>query len=131
MANNPPISHEPMEAHGVSEPTPHHPVPYILIFASLLVLTVVTVLAGMVHFDSNVVRVLIALAIACVKGTLVAMFFMHLKFEGKLIYLIAIVPLILTVILVAALIPDTRPGVLFSTPVSPPAEEVTSPERGL
>jgi hypothetical protein len=34
------------------------------------------------------------------------MFFMHLKFEGKLIYLIFIVPLTLCVLVIVALIPD-------------------------
>ena len=37
---------------------------------------------------------------------LVAMFFMHLKFEGKLIYMMVIVPLILCVLIIFALIPD-------------------------
>jgi cytochrome c oxidase subunit 4 len=50
--------------------------------------------------------VLLALAIATVKGSLVALFFMHLKFEGKLIYLIFLVPLALCILLVCALIPD-------------------------
>jgi hypothetical protein len=53
-----------------------------------------------------VIKVLVALAIASVKATCVAFFFMHLKFEGKLIYTIFIVPLLLCVLLTVALIPD-------------------------
>jgi hypothetical protein len=34
------------------------------------------------------------------------MFFMHLKFEGKLIFMIFVVPLALCVLLVVALLPD-------------------------
>ena len=34
------------------------------------------------------------------------MFFMHLKFEGKLIYMIFVVPLGLCVLLIVALLPD-------------------------
>ncbi len=50
---------------------------YGMVLASLLVLTAVTVAAARVHFPGagNVVA---ALAIATVKATLVALFFMHL-----------------------------------------------------
>lgn len=98
------------EPHGHSEPPPHHAVNYFNVFVLLVVLTVVTVgayftlMAMGVH--NELVRVIVALSIAAVKAAFVATFFMHLKFEGKLIYLIAIVPLILTVLLVVALIPD-------------------------
>jgi cytochrome c oxidase subunit 4 len=70
------------------------------------VLTIVTVLVAMYRFDLEIVNVLLALAVASVKGALVALYFMHLKYEGKLIYLIFAVPLGLSVLLVVALIPD-------------------------
>ncbi len=101
---------EPEEAHGHSEPMPHHHVNYLLIFGCLLVLTAVTVLAAFIHFDTELITVGIALLIAFVKATLVARYFMHLKFEGKLIYLILFAPLALCVILVVALIPDIGHG---------------------
>ena len=97
----------PEEPHDISRPTPHHVVPYFTIFWVLIGLTVITVAVAMFcHFPTEVMNVLIALAIASVKGLCVALFFMHLKFEGKLIYLIFIVPLILCVLIVTALIPD-------------------------
>jgi len=99
-------SRMPEEPHDVSRPMPHHAVPYFLIFFALLILTGVTVGVAFVTFPSELINVLIALAVAIVKGTLVALFFMHLKFEGKLIYLIVIVPLILCVLIIFALIPD-------------------------
>jgi len=98
--------HEPEEPHDVSRPMPHHHVPYVTIFIILVALTVVTVAVAFIHIESEIAKVLLALLIASIKGACVAMFFMHLKFEGKLIYLIAGVPLVLTVLLVAALIPD-------------------------
>ena len=101
---------EPEEAHGHSEPMPHHHVNYFLIFGCLLVLTAVTVGAAFIHFGNELITVGIALLIAFVKATLVARFFMHLKFEGKLIYLILFAPLALCVILVVALIPDIGHG---------------------
>jgi cytochrome c oxidase subunit IV len=101
---------EPEEAHGHTEALPHHAVPYFLIFGCLIVLTVLTVAAAFLHFGSELVTVAIALLIATVKATLVARYFMHLKFEGKLIYLILFAPLALCVILVVALIPDIGHG---------------------
>jgi cytochrome c oxidase subunit IV len=99
-------SRMPEEPHGVTVPMPHHEVPYFKIFLALVVLTAVTVAIAFVHFPTELINVLAALAVAIVKGSLVALFFMHLKFEGKLIYLIVIVPLILCVLVVTALIPD-------------------------
>ncbi len=115
-----PGEHE--EAHGVTTPTPHHHVNYIAIFLSLVVLTAVTVGVYFLHPTSEVVKILLALLIASVKAILVAYFFMHLKFEGKLIYAIFIVPLLLCVLLVVALIPDVLRGPLFNRPVFSPAE---------
>src|SRR5687767_8680531 len=97
---------EPEEPHGVSVPAPHHHVNYYFIFFSLVILTIVTVLVAFHRFESEVVNLLLALLVASIKATLVAMFFMHLKFEGKLIYLIFVVPLALCVLLIVALIPD-------------------------
>jgi len=109
MTQNP-AARIPYEPHGTSAPTPHHQVNYFAIFVALVVLTVVTVAVAFKRFDSELVNVLLALLIASVKASLVALYFMHLKFEGKLIYFIAIVPLVLCIILVCALIPDIANG---------------------
>ena len=99
-------AHEPEEPHGHSEPMPHHKVNYLGIFILLVALTVVTVIVAFVHIESEAKKVLIALTIASIKAAFVALFFMHLKFEGKLIYLILLVPVFLSVVLVISLIPD-------------------------
>src|SRR4051812_21280201 len=101
---------EPEEPHGHSEPLPHHPVPYYHIFGILIALTVVTVLIAFYRFSNELVNVLLALTVASVKATFVARFFMHVKFEGKLVRLILFAPLVLCVILMAALIPDVARG---------------------
>jgi len=60
---------------------------YMLVFGSLMVLTLVTV--GVRYLDLPVVpAIMIALAIAMVKGSLVACYFMHLISERKLILII-------------------------------------------
>ena len=94
------------EAHGHSHAAPHHTVNYYRIFGYLVVLTIITVAVAFVHLESELMKVLVALTIASIKACFVALFFMHIKFEGKLIRFVLYVPLILTVILIAALIPD-------------------------
>lgn len=62
----------------------HHVLPmkvYTTVFISLLVLTVITVLAA--QFDFGSLNAFIAIAIATIKATLVALYFMHLKYDNK------------------------------------------------
>jgi cytochrome c oxidase subunit 4 len=109
-----PTSREPEEPHGVTAAAPHHKINYFAIFAALVILTIVTVCVAFYRFENETVNLLLALLIASIKATLVAMFFMHLKFEGKLIYVIFCVPLVLCVLLIVALIPDVMHGPLFN-----------------
>jgi cytochrome c oxidase subunit 4 len=60
---------------------------YMVVFGSLMVLTLVTVGVRYLHLPV-VPAILIALAIAMVKGSLVACYFMHLISERKLILII-------------------------------------------
>jgi len=96
----------PEEPHDVTRPHVEHKVNYIAIFATLLGLTVITVAIAFVNIQSELAKVLIALFIASIKAWFVLTYFMHLKFEGKLIYVITIVPCFLCVLVVVALIPD-------------------------
>jgi cytochrome c oxidase subunit IV len=102
------------EPHAVSVPMPHHKVNYVGIFVLLCLLTVVTVAVAFVHVEREIVKVLVALTIASIKGAAVALFFMHLKFEGKLIFLILLVPVFLSIVLVISLIPDVVHGLPFN-----------------
>ncbi|HEX8913459.1 MAG TPA: cytochrome C oxidase subunit IV family protein [Humisphaera sp.] len=95
---------------GHTEPAHEHHVPYYAIFAALIVLTLVTVAVATKRFESEWTNVGIALAVASVKATLVARYFMHLKFEGRLVKLALYFPLLLCVIMIAALIPDVAMG---------------------
>ena len=70
------------------ESTPQHLMPYktlILVLVVLLALTGVTI--GVSYLDLGVFNVGIALGIACTKVSLVLLFFMHLKYEGRAIVL--------------------------------------------
>jgi cytochrome c oxidase subunit IV len=51
---------------------------YLKTLISLLILTGITVGASYIHFGSGAANVVVALTIATIKATLVALFFMHL-----------------------------------------------------
>lgn len=55
---------------------------YVTIWAVLMALTVTTVLASFVEL--GIFNIIVALLIATIKGTLVVLFFMHLRYSPKL-----------------------------------------------
>jgi cytochrome c oxidase subunit 4 len=69
----------------------HHivtPVTYSIVFATLLVMTGVTV--GAAYIDLGLMNPVIALAIASFKAVIVILFFMHVKYQSKLVKLTVI-----------------------------------------
>jgi cytochrome c oxidase subunit 4 len=110
----------PEPAHGHSVPAPHHKVNYLAVFLTLVVLTVVTLGAAMLNLKSEFAKVMLALAIATIKASAVVLYFMHMKFEGKLIYLILLVPLTFCVLLVVSLLPDVTFAPIFHDVVMKP-----------
>ena len=72
--------------------------PYMVVFGTLLVLTMVTVAGASLNVSEST-HVLVAVSIATIKAALVAMFFMHLKGEKPMVFW----PLGLTAVLFAAL----------------------------
>jgi len=58
---------------------------YILIFAALLVLTMVT--TGVAFIDLGPMNVVVALVIALCKAALVVLFFMHVRWSRRVIWL--------------------------------------------
>lgn len=108
-----PANRIPEPVHGHTEATPHHPVNYVAIFITLVVLTVVTVGVAFIGLKQEWQKVLLALAIASIKASFVVLYFMHLKFEGKLIFLILIVPVTFCIILVVSLLPDVTFAPIF------------------
>ena len=70
-------SHAPHEEHHIVPPRV-----YIVVGTILLVLTAVTVWAS--FLELHVFNPIIALFIACVKATIVVLFFMHVKYSSKL-----------------------------------------------
>ena len=74
----------------MSTPTLHEdhivqPKTYLVILIVLLILTATT--TGVAFLDLGIFNPIVALAIACVKATLVVLFFMHLRYSSKLLKL--------------------------------------------
>ncbi|WP_028583241.1 cytochrome C oxidase subunit IV family protein [Desulfogranum mediterraneum] len=70
-----------MDKHTSQHLMPYHTL--ALVLGTLLILTAVTV--GVSYVDLGIFNVPIALTIAATKVSLVLLFFMHLKYEGKAI----------------------------------------------
>jgi cytochrome c oxidase subunit 4 len=66
-----------MSAHVVALRT------YLAVFATLMVLTAVTVWVA--FFDLGLMSAVVALGIAAVKATLVVLYFMHVRYSPRLI----------------------------------------------
>jgi cytochrome c oxidase subunit 4 len=78
-----------MSAHGQEQ---HHhggPLVYTANLAGLLILTGITVGASYINFGSSAANVTIALSVATVKAILVALFFMHLRWDKPVNAIIA------------------------------------------
>ena len=117
MSEAPASRMPPEQAHGHTVPTPHHHVNYYAVFGTLVVLTIVTVAVAFLNIRSELAKVLLALAIASIKASAVVIYFMHMKFEGKMIYLILIVPLCFCLLLVIALLPDVTFAPIYNSPL--------------
>jgi cytochrome c oxidase subunit IV len=112
-----------LETHSAAAP-PHHPPHheehhgptvkmYFAIFFALCVLTVATVLAARFDFApmlgvamGGFVNNAVALGIACTKASLVILFFMHVKYESKLVGLAVVASVIWLAFLILITISD-------------------------
>ena len=79
---------------------------YMAIFWLLAILTVVEIAVVFLPFGKMVNGTLLT-GLAVGKAALVAMYFMHLKFETRTLGLIAITPLAIATLLVFVILPDS------------------------
>ncbi len=82
---------------------------YWAVFFALILLTILTVAQSRMDIGHTMNRI-IGLTVAVTKGTLVALFFMHLKYEKKYFYPVVIFPLILVLVIIFANFPDVAFG---------------------
>ena len=108
-----------MDAHAAHDDIRSHVKTYFMIFGALMVLTIITV--GVSYLElATPLAVTVALIVATIKGSLVAMYFMHLLHERKVIYWVLMLTVIFFVFLMFVplltnldRIPGTTPGTMW------------------
>ena len=97
---------DPNVAHAEHEHLQHsHAGRYLVVWGALLVLTLVTFYASKVHLPGGW-HVTVALLIAAVKGSLVALFFMHLWDQQGANRLVFVTSLVFVVLLIGLTVLD-------------------------
>jgi cytochrome c oxidase subunit 4 len=77
---------------------------YRTVLVILLVLTIITV--AIAQFDFGNMNLVVAMVVASVKAALVALFFMHLKYENPITWLYAAIPIFLLGLLLGGVFID-------------------------
>lgn len=96
------------DSHGAGHgEAPHALPPRVLLgtFAALVALTVATVITS--RMDLGALNVVVALAIASAKAALVAMFFMHLRYEHRFQAVVFVGALVFVALFVGFVVFDT------------------------
>jgi len=78
---------------------------YVAIWVWLVALALASLAAGLLP-GGRTVTVAVVFAAATVKALLVALNYMHLRFEPRLVHALALVPLLVVAVLAVALVPD-------------------------
>jgi len=79
---------------------------YLVIFIALCICTALSFVANAIFGIGDWRGVFIIMLVSVVKATLVAMFFMHLKYDWMKLYFLVFPVVILTVMMVIVLLPD-------------------------
>lgn len=87
------------EDHGGKQPN------YMAVFFGLAALTIIEVIFAMMGFDRTL-TILVLVGLAIWKAVLVALYYMHLKFEPVRLVLMVVAPLPLAFILVLAVLTE-------------------------
>jgi caa(3)-type oxidase subunit IV len=89
--NNPPdVSPDPSEHEEYAHNVQKHVKAYLMVGATLLAFTAITVALSYVNFGTQKANIAVALLVATFKAGLVAAIFMHLAAEKRLIYRVVI-----------------------------------------
>ena len=82
---------------------------YWAVFFTLIVATILTVAQSRMDLG-HATNLTIGLIVASTKATLVALFFMHLKYEKRYFYPVVIFPLVLVLVIIFSNFPDVAFG---------------------
>jgi cytochrome c oxidase subunit 4 len=77
---------------------------YFLVWLSLILLTIITWMVSYVPL--GMMNVTVAMLIASVKASLVALFFMHLRYESRIVWVFALTPLGFLLLIVGGTLVD-------------------------
>ena len=99
-----------IEAVSAPAATAHKQPNYARVFWSLFFLTILEIITANLPLAKSIVVVALVF-LAIIKALLVALFYMHLKFEKYLIYVIVTFPLFLAVILTVMVLLDQAPKI--------------------
>jgi cytochrome c oxidase subunit IV len=91
--------------HGHATAAEHKHPNYMAIFWALAALTVLELAVVFMPFGKFTAGTLLC-GLALGKAALVAMYFMHLRFEVRTLAMIAVIPLVIATLLVFVLLPD-------------------------
>ena len=95
-----------MSGDRMTEPSKHAHPPYIMIWVVLALLTFLELGVAFLGHLSKLSIILILVVMAIWKALLVALYFMHLRFETNRLRILAIAPLPLAVIMILAVITE-------------------------
>ena len=116
---SPPKSHKQAGAHG------HGPGRYFVVWIALLVFTFTTFKTG--HMDLGWVNLPLALTIACIKASLVVLFFMHLSEATGANRIVFVVSILFLLVMLLGVFGD----LLTRNAMSLPGAQATVPEQAL
>lgn len=98
---------EPLTDTPLDTPRAHQHPPYIAIWFGLAALTGIELVVAFLPWHKTTIVILL-IAMAIWKAVLVALYYMHLRFEPNRLRILAVAPLPLAVILVTAVITEYR-----------------------
>ena len=106
------MSHGKHDSHALGHVVSFKTTTTILI--CLLVLTAITVFIAQIDFGEW--NIVVAMAIASLKASLVIMFFMHGRYENRILWIYILIPFILVAVMLAGVFID-NPFRINATPV--------------
>lgn len=107
----------------------HSATPYLVVWIALLAFTALTYFTGTAHLGKW--ALLIALGIALIKSTLVALIFMHLKDSSGATRLVFVTSLVFLSLLLFFTVADVATRFRLATPAGAPFGTERSPPEGL
>ena len=97
-----------------AEPDYHGHANYLRVYIALLVLFAITVFASLIH--NPMIVFIVVFSISIIKGSMVLLYFMHLKWEPKLIWILLALALMTLAFLIIGLYPDVVPVTRYLVP---------------